>query len=302
VSGTVALMLQANPKLTPNAVKAILQYTSQVYRGYDALTEGAGFLNTLGAVRLAKFYATTQPGQRVPVQGMWSKRIIWGNHMLTGGVLNPFANAFALKTDWGVVKTADDDNIVWGTACSDNCDEVVWGTAREDNIVWGTRDEDNIVWGTEGGDNIVWGTHGDDNIVWGTGSGDDNIVWGTDCGGGNCDNIVWGTLGEDNIVWGTARLGDNIVWGTHDDDNIVWGTHDADDNIVWGTAQDGDNIVWGTAGDKIVWGTSKTGASYWTKRIKSSLTSLESYLWHYSSSVTDAQVFQWIASMFGRGY
>ena len=31
VSGTVALMLQANPKLTPNLVKAILQYTAQPY-------------------------------------------------------------------------------------------------------------------------------------------------------------------------------------------------------------------------------------------------------------------------------
>ena len=29
VSGTVALMLEANPKLTPNAVKAILQYTAE---------------------------------------------------------------------------------------------------------------------------------------------------------------------------------------------------------------------------------------------------------------------------------
>src|SRR5205807_7570897 len=33
VAGTVALMLQANPSLTPNAVKAILQYTSQSYAG-----------------------------------------------------------------------------------------------------------------------------------------------------------------------------------------------------------------------------------------------------------------------------
>ena len=29
VSGTVALMMQANPSLTPNMVKAILQYTAQ---------------------------------------------------------------------------------------------------------------------------------------------------------------------------------------------------------------------------------------------------------------------------------
>src|SRR5262249_14198584 len=53
VSGTVALMLQANPSLTPNAIKAILQYTAQQYPGYNALTQGAGFLNAVGAVRLA---------------------------------------------------------------------------------------------------------------------------------------------------------------------------------------------------------------------------------------------------------
>jgi subtilisin family serine protease len=44
VSGTIALMLQANPNLTPNLIKAILQYTSQVYQGYDTLRQGAGFL------------------------------------------------------------------------------------------------------------------------------------------------------------------------------------------------------------------------------------------------------------------
>ena len=32
VAGSVALMLQANPNLTPNLVKAILQYTAQEYR------------------------------------------------------------------------------------------------------------------------------------------------------------------------------------------------------------------------------------------------------------------------------
>ncbi len=64
VTGVVALMLQANPNLTPNGVKAILQYTAEKYPGYDSLTQGAGFLNAVGAVRLARFYATAQPGDR----------------------------------------------------------------------------------------------------------------------------------------------------------------------------------------------------------------------------------------------
>ena len=58
VAGTVALMLEANPALTPNMVKAILQFTAQVYRGYNYLTQGAGFLNTLGAVRLSRYFAS----------------------------------------------------------------------------------------------------------------------------------------------------------------------------------------------------------------------------------------------------
>ncbi len=51
VAGSVALMLQANPALTPNLVKAIIQYTAQSYDGYNALTAGAGFLNTQGSRR-----------------------------------------------------------------------------------------------------------------------------------------------------------------------------------------------------------------------------------------------------------
>jgi serine protease AprX len=249
VAGTVALMLEANPRLTPNLVKAILQYTAQTYPGYSRLRQGAGFLNTLGAVRLARFYANNVQGSRMPIQQVWSRQIIWGNHVLTGGYINPRANAWTTTTIWGSAKTllSGGDNIVWGTHCGDgSCDNIVWGThdANGDNIVWGTVDG--------GGDNIVWGTvdGGGDNIVWGTWGGGDNIVWGTNCGGGDCDNIVWGTAGGDNIVWGTAEIGDNIVWGTAGGDNIVWGTAGGD-NIVWGTAG-GDNIVWGTnSGDEV---------------------------------------------------
>jgi serine protease AprX len=230
VAGAVALMLEANPALTPNLVKAILQYTAQSHSDLNALEQGTGFLDVLSAVRLSMFYAKNKPGSHMPVRDSWSQSLIWGTHMISGGYINPQANAWAITTTWGADLLNGDDNIVWGTSCGD-CDNIVWGTndADGDNIVWGTNGDDNIVWGTTHGDddNIVWGTNGDDNIVWGT-DGDDNIVWGTD----GDDNIVWGTDGDDNIVWGTSG-DDNIVWGTNWDDNIVWGTSDVD-GALWG--------------------------------------------------------------------
>ncbi len=68
VAGAVALMFQANPTLTPNLVKGILQYTAQVHAGYNALEQGAGFLNVLSAVRLAKFYHRNKAGSVMPVE------------------------------------------------------------------------------------------------------------------------------------------------------------------------------------------------------------------------------------------
>lgn len=221
VAGAVALMIQANPKLTPNLVKALLQYTAQDYH-YDVLTQGAGFLNAKGAVDLAKFLVNPKAGQIYPSSPDWSKTIIWGNKKLTHGVIKPAASAWALNIVWGTARDGEGDNIVWGTACAGECDNIVWGTARD-------MDADNIVWGTVGANEA-------DNIVWGTiaASEADNIVWGTECGGADCDNIVWGTGvrdGElDNIVWGTAMEAENIVWGTASGeiDNIVWGTSSAD--------------------------------------------------------------------------
>jgi serine protease AprX len=246
VAGTVALMIQANPSLTPNMAKAIIQYTAQVYSNYDALTQGAGFLNTRGAVQLARFFKTARAGDRLQMPRAWSKHVLWGNRRIKGGVIKPNANAFQLGTTWGAAADRDGDNIVWGTLFGGNIDNIVWGTVDSlsvDNIVWGTifnSSGDNIVWGTHGsGDNIVWGTvSAIDNIVWGTTSTVDNIVWGTDCGGRDCDNIVWGTMNAvDNIVWGTAEHAENIVWGSSGDaDNIVWGTSSEDDNLTWGNS------------------------------------------------------------------
>ena len=246
VSGTVALMLQANPTLTPNAVKAILEYTAQTYAGYDALTQGAGFLNDVGAVRLARFFATAQPGDVVPIQAMWSRHVLWGNHMVSGGLVAPDANAWKLGVTWGVFATDAGDNIVWGNGCGDSCDNIVWGNVAAQNIVWGNLARDNIVWGNTALDN-------------------DNIVWGNDCAGADCAGVVWGTIDSvDNIVWGNISAGDNIVWGNAGLlDNIVWSNAAADqDNMVWQSAAD-DNIVWGNTVEASGWSDPTTGL-VWT--------------------------------------
>jgi serine protease AprX len=225
VTGTVALMLQANPNLTPNLVKAILQYTAETKPNYQALVQGAGFLNARGAVDLARYFATAQPGHRYPSSSTWSRRIIWGNQRLGRGAISPTASAFRATTVWGADLAEDGDNIVWGTRCGgEDCDNIVWGTFEDgDNIVWGTADRNGF--------NIVWGTQVDEqfNIVWGTFEDADNIVWGTNFLGEDGDNIVWGTnfLGEDgdNIVWGTNFLGedgDNIVWGTSGTEAVLF--------------------------------------------------------------------------------
>jgi serine protease AprX len=255
VAGTVALMLEANPKLTPNLVKAIVQYTAQSYN-YDALTQGAGFLNTKGAVDLAKFLHHPQAGQPYPRNSRWSRTINWGNRKLKHGVIKPAGSAWALNTVWGAAQDAEGDNIVWGTTCQteQECDNIVWGTSTldADSLPLGSVDQtegDNIVWGTADADCLP--EQECDNIVWGTACGDDecdNIVWGTECDGADCDNIVWGTSFDDGEF-------DNIVWGTsceeneEECDNIVWGTSGAVDSIVWGSSSESDNVTWGCAGE-----------------------------------------------------
>ena len=151
VAGTVALMLEANPKLTPNAVKAILQYTAQAWSNTSYLSQGAGILNARGAIRLAKFFASPQAslgsmGDSIQDEWVpWARHLIWGNYRLTGGMPLPGSNAWNTNVRWGALTTASGSRVVWGARLDDN---IVWSTASDDNIVWSTAGNDNIVWST----------------------------------------------------------------------------------------------------------------------------------------------------------
>ncbi len=203
VSGTVALMLQANPNLTPNIVKAILQYTAQIYPNYDPLTEGAGFLNAKGATELARYLAAPY-STPFPDTAGWGTQVIWGNKVYKGGRLNATANAWPTSVRWGAT-IVNGSKVTWGDRCSTSECLSFSGKWRTDNnsyarnVVWGsvcqgwdcsTAWTPEVVNTTDDGETVVWGTDNGETVVWGTGDGE-TVVWGTTCGDSSCIPVIW---------------------------------------------------------------------------------------------------------------
>ena len=118
VTGAIALMLEVNAALTPNAVKAILEYTAESRDGYNHLTQGAGFLNTRGAVELSRAFAGQALGPALssdPVR--WSRHIIWGNRRIVSAMLGARASAWSLGVTWGAARTPAGEPVSWGVPC-----------------------------------------------------------------------------------------------------------------------------------------------------------------------------------------
>jgi hypothetical protein len=184
-TGSIALMVEANraanyypshPSLTPNAVKAILQYTAVGIHNdagleYDPLRKGAGALNTKGAIDFAR---TVNTSARTGQYWLTSSLSPW---TYIGGEYLTWNQAVV----WG-------DAIIWGSTTSVN--ETAWGSA----IIWGS----NTTWGSA----IIWGS----SIVWtDSQSWGSAIIWGSDTIGHDYGNaIIWGSTGglsASTIAW-----------------------------------------------------------------------------------------------------
>jgi serine protease AprX len=168
VSGTVALMLQANPTLTPNAVKAILQYTAEASPNYDVLTQGAGFLDAQSAVQLAQIFASS--GSEPNSASAWARHLIWGKRYVWGGWLLRDTSAWSLDVPWGDANTPSASLMAWLT------DPSQWGQGGS------AADQHEAT---------VWGSSEDDSVVWGTSDDEDSLVWGTGCDDPSCEPVVW---------------------------------------------------------------------------------------------------------------
>jgi serine protease AprX len=83
VAGTVALLLQANPGLTPPLIKAILQYTAEPLPGANLLQQGAGLVNVPGAIAVGNVLAPNLSSR------IASGSISVGDSMLAAGQVLP---------------------------------------------------------------------------------------------------------------------------------------------------------------------------------------------------------------------
>jgi hypothetical protein len=193
-SGVVALVIEANRRatgsttgLTPNMVKAILQYSAIPVTDSDpstpaALEQGAGGINAAGAIALAR---AIRPATTVGTPWLaayvapytyingekygWANHIVWGDHFVRGDTLKFNLKAWAKHIVWGD-HLVWGDHIVWGDGFFQDVNEVVKSLSDwSEHIVWGDYDE-HIVWGDYDDEHIVWGDLDDEHIVWGDSS------------------------------------------------------------------------------------------------------------------------------------
>lgn len=187
VSATIALMLQANPTLTPNLVKAVLQFTAESHARYDTLAQGAGFLNARGAVELARSVAAgasmadaalvaSAGGRRDAPE--WSRRILWGNSRVGVGRLLAAATAWRIDVIWGSLLTPEGTPITWGTQCAEDASSTPSGARNACDRP----------------------------------ASHETMVWGATCGDAGCDPST--PLGAGRIVWTTSVLDetDHTLW------------------------------------------------------------------------------------------
>ncbi len=152
VSGAVALMLQQNPALTPDQVKARLMKTA--WKGFNQYTSS---LDNFGASYSNQYDIFTYGAGYLDVDAALNN-----TDLATGVALSPTA---VYNSSNGTVSLINTNSVVWGST------SVVWGAT---SVVWGN----SVVWGanTIQGTSVVWGST---SVVWGANSiSGFSVVWG----------------------------------------------------------------------------------------------------------------------------
>jgi serine protease AprX len=172
VSGTVALMLQQNPQLTPDQVKARLMKTAyKTFPRYSSYTDPSTHLTYTD-----QYDIFTIGAGYLDIQAALSN-----NDPAPAAVGKAMSPTVALDAS-GNLRLVTNSSVLWG-------DSVLWGTS----VVWGT----SVLSGTKvAGTSICWGSSLDQTV------GIESILWG--------NSVLWGNSTQATSEGqSVAILGDN---------------------------------------------------------------------------------------------
>jgi serine protease AprX len=186
VSGAVADLLQAQPRLTPDQVKARLMKTSyktfpqssSVYdpvsgntyvSQYDVFTVGAGYLDLQAALQ--------------------------STDIANGSAMSPTA---VYNSSTGMVTMSSGSSSVWGSSAAWS-GPAVWGSSQfvaTNSVMWGASGDN--------GSSVMWGA----SALWGS-----SVMWGASSDSG------FSTIWSNSVMWGASGdWSSSVMWGASADD------------------------------------------------------------------------------------
>ncbi|MEJ2748807.1 MAG: S8 family serine peptidase, partial [Anaerolineae bacterium] len=166
VAGAAALLLQAEPNLTPDQVKYRLMHTA---RTIDGIFSGDDFpyLDVYTAVTTS----TTESANQDVIPSM------------------PLAK-MALIAYWASQnggETIDWSNIDWNAV---NWDAVDWDTVDWNSVNWGSVNWGSVNWGSVNWGSVNWGSVNWGSVNWGS------VNWGS---------VNWGSVNWGSVNWGSVN-------------------------------------------------------------------------------------------------
>ena len=161
VSGAAALLLDRQPNLSPDQVKALLVGNTQQFGQFgqtglpDPSADGSGLLDARGADRALQrsLVVPSANGGLRPSDGfaralypvLFGSPLYWKNPLLGGVLWNLFT--------W--------DTLAWNSVAWDNFawDSVAWDSVAWDSVAWDSVAWDSVAWDSVAWDSVAWDSY-----------------------------------------------------------------------------------------------------------------------------------------------
>jgi len=170
VAGVAALLLQAEPELTPDQVKARLITTARPFNAGN----NAGYVDVYAAVHTQTPAAPNQAYIPSSLPAQMAMIAYWASTENDGNI------------DW--------ENVDWSSV---NWEAVDWGSVNWGSVNWGSVNWGSVNWGSVNWSSVNWGSVNWGSVNWGS------VNWGSvNWGSVNWGSVNWGSVNWGNNFWG----------------------------------------------------------------------------------------------------